>query len=193
MVGVVSAPGLPPTAVEHKGLARVAKWPSASQSLPVTVDRARPSQFIIEWDKILPAAQQALYDTRNLALHEQTNLDFGVLARAQGIPPASDPPAPAVSGQPGDGAPGSPAQSASAQDPVAVDGTVTAVAPVPAPAGLIPAGGLWDLTVRIAERSVLVRARCESAAERDSLAVIGASLRVIPVAGSPDVAVLADN
>jgi hypothetical protein len=44
LAGVVQAAGLAPTAVEHSGLARVAKWPQPGSDLPVTVDRVRPDR-----------------------------------------------------------------------------------------------------------------------------------------------------
>jgi hypothetical protein len=50
--GIVSADGIPPTAVEHAGIARTKKWPHGGQTLPVTVDRADPSRLQIEWDEV---------------------------------------------------------------------------------------------------------------------------------------------
>lgn len=52
MTGVVSAPGLAPTAVEHKCTAPTKKWPQPGQTLPVQVDRADPSRLQIRWDDL---------------------------------------------------------------------------------------------------------------------------------------------
>ena len=49
---VVTAPGLEPQAVQHKGMAPVDKWPRLGVDLPTVVDRRHPSRFIIKWDRI---------------------------------------------------------------------------------------------------------------------------------------------
>ena len=56
--GVVSAEGLPPTAVVHHGMASVAKWPSGGDTLPVTVDRAKPERLTIHWERLASGHQQ---------------------------------------------------------------------------------------------------------------------------------------
>ena len=56
--GVVSAEGLPPTAVVHHGMASVAKWPSGGDTLPVTVDRAKPERLTIHWERLATGHQQ---------------------------------------------------------------------------------------------------------------------------------------
>jgi hypothetical protein len=48
----VSAPGLNPTSVRHKGDALASKWPSIGDTLPIVVDRAQPKRFVIEWNKL---------------------------------------------------------------------------------------------------------------------------------------------
>ncbi len=50
--GVISADGILPTAVNHSGVAKARKWPSPGRELPVTVDRADPTSFRIEWDEV---------------------------------------------------------------------------------------------------------------------------------------------
>jgi hypothetical protein len=50
--GVVSGDGIPPTAIEHAGIAKTKKWPQNGQTLPVTVDRADPTRVHIEWDEV---------------------------------------------------------------------------------------------------------------------------------------------
>jgi hypothetical protein len=48
----VSAPGLEPTAVRHRGDAFASNWPAAGDTLPITVDRAKPKRFVIHWDRV---------------------------------------------------------------------------------------------------------------------------------------------
>jgi hypothetical protein len=48
MQGVVTAPGLAPTAVEHVCLAPTRKWPQPGQTIPVVVDRADPTELTPE-------------------------------------------------------------------------------------------------------------------------------------------------
>ena len=56
--GVLHIPGLPPTAVALRGMARVSKYPRSGQTLPVTADRAHPDRVVIEWDQIATGTQQ---------------------------------------------------------------------------------------------------------------------------------------
>ena len=56
--GVVSAEGMMPTAIVHKGVASINRWPSPGDELPVTVDREKPDRLIIHW-KELPTGGQA--------------------------------------------------------------------------------------------------------------------------------------
>jgi len=67
LTGVVSADGIPATAVTQSGLFRTSKWPRPGQSLPVIVDRANPSSFAIEWDKIEDNASSALGQAEAIA------------------------------------------------------------------------------------------------------------------------------
>lgn len=64
---VVSADGVPPTAVEWSGLARGKKWPHAGMVLPVTVDRGDPRSLKIEWDEVPDAADVARQSAEDLA------------------------------------------------------------------------------------------------------------------------------
>jgi hypothetical protein len=67
LTGVVSAEGVPATAVSHWGLIRTSKWPRPGQTLPVVVDRANPSSFAIEWDKVEDNAASALGQAEAIA------------------------------------------------------------------------------------------------------------------------------
>ncbi len=50
--GVVTGPGLAPTAVTKSGMARVSKWPAAGEVLPIEFERGDPSRFNFLWDEI---------------------------------------------------------------------------------------------------------------------------------------------
>jgi hypothetical protein len=65
--GVVSGPGLAPTPIEHKGMAKVSKWPFPGMTLPVTVDRAEPTKVRIEWDQLPTARDSAMASAQRLA------------------------------------------------------------------------------------------------------------------------------
>jgi hypothetical protein len=65
--GVVSGDGIPPTAVEHAGVAKTKKWPQSGQALPVTVDRADPTRLRIEWDEVEDSWTSARRTTEQLA------------------------------------------------------------------------------------------------------------------------------
>lgn len=67
LTGVVSAEGVEPFAVQHSGIVRTALWPQPGSTLPVIVDRADPSRFAIEWDKIKSGADSALDNAEALA------------------------------------------------------------------------------------------------------------------------------
>jgi len=65
--GIVSADGIPPTAVEHAGIAKVKKWPHSGQTLPITVDRADPTRLQIEWDEVADSWDTARQNAEALA------------------------------------------------------------------------------------------------------------------------------
>jgi hypothetical protein len=67
LTGVVSAEGVPATAVSHSGLFRTSKWPRPGQTLPVIVDRANPTAFAIEWDKVPDNAASAMGQAEAIA------------------------------------------------------------------------------------------------------------------------------
>jgi hypothetical protein len=87
LTGVVCAPGVAPVAVQSSGIARASRWPSAGSVLPVTLDRADPRRFVIEWDRIPSAMGQA----QALAEQMRSDLDPAVsgTTTAQGAAPTS--------------------------------------------------------------------------------------------------------
>jgi hypothetical protein len=54
VTGVITAPGIPDTPVEHK-VDDHGRW-TGIQEVPVLVDRADPSKFVILWDEVQPAS-----------------------------------------------------------------------------------------------------------------------------------------
>lgn len=68
---VVSADGVPKTTVEHKERywrqgkeSLIQIWPSAGQTVPVTVDRADPTRLKLDWDQIRGASAAAGADAQ---------------------------------------------------------------------------------------------------------------------------------
>ncbi|HEX4705044.1 MAG TPA: hypothetical protein VH352_23140 [Pseudonocardiaceae bacterium] len=76
LTGVIIVDGLPPTPGEapadHKG-----KWVGRKE-LPITVDRAQPTVFRIEWDQVIAQDPRAMAQQR--ALDEATKLSGGQAA-----------------------------------------------------------------------------------------------------------------
>ncbi len=165
LAGVVSAPGMEPTAVQIKGIAPEARWPTPGQRLPVTVDLRQPDSVVIHWDQIPSAMDRAKADELRL----RTGIDAGVLNDAMNHDPAAwhEPVEPRWS---------TPA-------PAAVDSqtaTVTSVRDVSMPAGFGPAGGVADLTVELAGgSSAVARAAFSSAEQRAAIARVGATINVL--------------
>jgi hypothetical protein len=54
ITGVITAPGIPDTPVEHK-VDDHGRW-TGIQEVPVLVDRADPAKFVILWDEVQPAS-----------------------------------------------------------------------------------------------------------------------------------------
>lgn len=67
ITGVISADGIEAVAVQFSGLIRTSKWPSPGETLPVTVDRADPQRFAIEWDRMANSGEQALSQAEAIA------------------------------------------------------------------------------------------------------------------------------
>jgi hypothetical protein len=215
ITGVVSAPGLEPTAVEHSGVARVAKWPQTGEDLPVTVDRARPDRLVINWDQLATQHDSAMAEAQAEAIRMRTGLDVAVLGEAidqtaaGGNAPGwvgrlvsdAGPRPGATSGGPGP-APASgpptagpvrhelPPSTATAE----VTGRVLAVRRVGVPAALAPAGGVVDLTVALpgpaGERTAICRASFATPAERERVAAVGATVPLLVDPGDPAIVTL---
>src|SRR5260370_18057978 len=49
---VITADGVPPTPVEVKTTRHGDRWPNEGDTIPVTVDRANPQNFDIEWSAV---------------------------------------------------------------------------------------------------------------------------------------------
>lgn len=57
ITGVITAPGIPATPAEHK-TGKPGRW-AANDELPVAVDQADPSKFLILWDEVDPISWQS--------------------------------------------------------------------------------------------------------------------------------------
>jgi hypothetical protein len=193
LAGVVQAERLPPTAVEHAGIAAVAKWPQPGTDLPVTVDRVLPDRIVIHWDQIPRSGDVALAAAQAEATRMRTGLDPAVLAEAVAQAAAGNSPdwvAPPP-GSPRDELPPSTAT-------IGVTGRVAAASMVGVPAALAPGGGVVDLTVAVrgpngAERNEVCRASFDTVAERDRAATVGAVVRLLIDPDNPDAVTLASG
>jgi hypothetical protein len=58
--GVVSGPGIAPTAAQHSGMAPQAKMTVPGQVVPVDLDPRDPTQFKIAWDQVPTAVDYGL-------------------------------------------------------------------------------------------------------------------------------------
>ncbi len=161
MQGVVSAPGLAPTAVEHLCTAPTKKWPQPGQTLPVRVDRGDPTRIQVRWDD-LPTNRElgrqfARQQAEQLAATQAARQGRAAYQGAQAAPPEAQ-----VLGAPGRAVPGrtggglTPEQATAAAGGnhaglLAATATVLAVYDVPVPPGMPGAGpaGVADLTLDV--------------------------------------------
>jgi hypothetical protein len=196
MQGVVTAPGLAPTAVEHVCLAPTKKWPQPGQTVPVLVDRADPTRLEVSWDD-MPSnrdlgRQQAQQEAQRLAAQ---------MSAAQAPGPAGQQQVLGAPGRPVPGAAGgglTPDQAAAAVSGGAgaaglqsATARVLAVHEVPIPAGMpgAPPAGLVDLTLDVAlpdggGYSTTMRIGFSTPQKRAKVATVGLTLpvRVNPAA-----------
>jgi hypothetical protein len=75
MHGVVSAPGLEPTAVAHVCMTPSNKWPQPGQTLAVTVDLGDPTMLKIDWKQQATGAQLGMAQAQALAAAARTQAD----------------------------------------------------------------------------------------------------------------------
>ena len=88
--GVVSGPGVPPTAVQDDYATReVGSRPVGGQEFPARIDRARPTKFLVDWPRIL--------DPRTVQAWGKEQAARTAKAMRLGIDPATLPPLPAPS------------------------------------------------------------------------------------------------
>ncbi|MBV9380111.1 MAG: hypothetical protein JOY82_11290 [Streptosporangiaceae bacterium] len=194
--GVVTAPGLPPTAVTHRGMARLSKWPRPGEELPVTVDRADPARLRIEWDEVQDAADRGREQAEELAQRMR-----GGRMPATGSPGAGDgytdpggwapggaglgvfgDPGRPVPGRPGGGTTPEQAQALAGQGELA-SAVVIAAHEVSVPPEMSPPGGLVDVTFEVTcrdGRTYTTRSRMGFSSEerRAMVATVGARVPV---------------
>jgi hypothetical protein len=64
---VVQGEGVPATSAEHNELIHRNKWPSPGMALPITIDRANPAKFKIEWGEVQDSRDRAAANADALA------------------------------------------------------------------------------------------------------------------------------
>lgn len=193
--GVVTAPGIPPTAAHHVSLLTpVAKWPQPGQELPVTVEAGDPNRLKIHWDQIPSSATTA----RLQAEHEA--------AAMRSAPDRVDPdPGSSVLAAPARALPGTPGGGLSPQESAQValgdaaslglqpmTGKVVAAHQIDVPASMPQApGGTWDLTLDLTPPTgpgytSVIRIGFSSPARQAQIGTIGRVLPVVADPSSPD-------
>lgn len=197
MDGVVTAPGIIPTAVHHVSLLTpTAKWPQPGQELPVTIERENPSRLKILWDRIPSTAQ-----TARLLAEQQAQEVAASMRAGAGTPP----PAAAVLGAPGRPLPGTPGGGLTPQESAQVaagnaaalglqpmTGRVIAAHQLDVPAGMPQApGGTWDLTLDLTPPTgngftTVIRIAFSSPARQADIGAVGRTLPVVADPARPD-------
>jgi hypothetical protein len=119
LTGVITAPGIPAFAAEHKVDGR-GRW-GGVEELPVLVDRADPSRFAILWGEVRPVSWQDQEHARAQAEADSLNA-----AQAAPRPPRPDP-APAYGWASG---PGAASDAGCAADPGEASGPGWSAGPV---------------------------------------------------------------
>jgi hypothetical protein len=64
---IVTAEGVEPTQVSYSGRKHGDRWPLDGDSIPVTVDRANPQDFRIEWSQLPDRADRIKRDAQHIA------------------------------------------------------------------------------------------------------------------------------
>ena len=64
---VLSADGVPPTAVAFKGLVHNKRWPHPGMTLPVSLDPSDPTRYKILWDEVERSDRRAQRSAEQLA------------------------------------------------------------------------------------------------------------------------------
>jgi hypothetical protein len=199
MDGVVSGAGIVPTSVHHTSLLTpTAKWPQPGQTLPVTVDRARPDRLKIKWDEIPTNREQAQRLSAQQAQQMAAAMQQPVPARASGATVTTSTSVVGDASRPVPGAPGgglTPEETAQALAGGAaalglqpMNARLIAAHEVHVPAGLptVP-GGTWDLTLDLAPiggpgYTTVLRINFSSEQKRQAIAAVG---RELPVLADP--------
>lgn len=93
---VVSADGVPATPVEVHEIVHNQRWPMPGTALPVTVDRANPSNVKVHWDQVQSSRDRAAAQAEAIAAQMRAE------AAQQPPPPAPAPPPAASAPDPDD-------------------------------------------------------------------------------------------
>jgi hypothetical protein len=180
--GVLAAPGVPATSVEHYLTAPVKKWPDPGVVLPVTVDRADPTRLRVNWDDVPSNREVAAALTQKLADAVRTGqFHPEAVYKAPGRP---------VPGAPGGGlTPEQSAQLIAGGGGEEASAVVVAAHEVFQPADLPSApGGVVDITLDITRGdgsgyTAVNRVSFSTLERREQIAVVGTRL---PVRLDPD-------
>lgn len=67
LTGILSAEGIAAHAAQTEMVMTTDRWPVVGQSLPVVVDRARPSDWVIPWGRAVRPEEHALAEAERIA------------------------------------------------------------------------------------------------------------------------------
>jgi hypothetical protein len=75
LTGILSAQGIEPHAAQKEMLMTSDRWPVVGQSLPVVVDRARPSDWVVPWGRVPRQEGHALAEAERIAAAVRADAD----------------------------------------------------------------------------------------------------------------------
>ena len=67
LTGILSAEGIDPHAAQTVMTMSTDRWPVVGQTLPVVVDRARPSDWVVPWGRVGSSEGHALAEAERIA------------------------------------------------------------------------------------------------------------------------------
>jgi len=75
LTGLVSGEGIEPQAVQRTGMIETARWPRIGQRLPILIDRAKPSLFVVNSTDQRTDGDAALGEAERLAAAMKAGTD----------------------------------------------------------------------------------------------------------------------
>ncbi|HKR24591.1 MAG TPA: hypothetical protein VJS15_04995 [Allosphingosinicella sp.] len=67
LTGILTAEGIAAHAAQTEMVMKTDRWPVVGQTLPVVVDRARPSDWVVPWGRVGSSDEHALAEAERIA------------------------------------------------------------------------------------------------------------------------------